>query len=643
MRARSARMLVIVGALTPVIPSAAKSPSARRYVAGDFTIASNGHATAIVVDGADWPGVRRAAGDLQSDIQKVSGARPAMATSPAGMPIIIGTLGKSPLIDRLAHDGKLDPAALAGRWEACVRQVVEHPLPGVDRALVIAGSDKRGTIYGIYGLSEEIGVSPWYWWADVPVRHSATLKVSAARIASGEPKVKYRGIFINDEAPAFSGWAREKFGGVNHVVYEHIFELILRLRGNYLWPAMWGNAFADDDSLNAKLADDYGIVMGTSHHEPMTRAQQEWHRYGKGPWNYEQNDSTLRAFWRAGIERMGSRENIVTIGMRGDGDMPMTEGSNVALLERIVADQRRIIADVTHKPAPATPQVWALYKEVQDYYDKGMRVPDDVTLLFSDDNWGNIRRLPTPAERARPGGFGIYYHFDYVGGPRNYKWINTNPIARVWEQMDLAYRSGADRIWIVNVGDLKPMEFPIQFFLDFAWDPDAIPAARLPEYTRDWATRQFGASSGPAIGDVITTHLRYAGRRKPELLDTATYSLLNDREAERIVADYDTLAARAQSIAATLPAEYRDAYYELVLHPVLAAANLNALHVTVAKNRLYARQGRASTNDLAERARTLFRRDAELSEYFNTRLAGGKWAHMMDQTHIGYTYWQEPP
>ncbi len=613
-------------------------------VAGGFALADNGRAATLVVSAADYVGVRRAVEDLRSDVERVAGVAPrVVADLGSGSPVIIGTVGKSPLIDRLIQNGKLDASSLTGRWESYVLQVIDRPMPGVDRALVIAGSDKRGTIYGIYDLSREIGVSPWYWWADVPSRHASTLVIKPTRIVSGEPKVKYRGIFINDEAPAFSGWAREKFGGINHRVYAKVFELILRLKGNYLWPAMWGNAFADDDSLSAELADDYGIVMGTSHHEPMTRAQQEWRRYGKGPWNYEQNDSTLRAFWRRGIERMGSRENIVTIGMRGDGDMPMTEGSNVALLERIVADQRKIIADVTGKPASATPQLWALYKEVQDYYDKGMRVPDHVTLLFSDDNWGNIRRLPTAHERGRPGGFGVYYHFDYVGGPRNYKWINTNPLPRVWEQLNLAYRSGADRIWIVNVGDLKPMELPIQFFLDFAWNPDAISAEELPVYTRDWAGRQFGATLGDTIGDFITRSLGLAGRRKPELLDTATYSLANYREAERVVAEYDSLAARAKRVQTKLAQAYRDAYFELVLHPILAAANLNSLYVTVARNRLYARQGRAATNALADSARALFRRDAELSHEFNAVIAGGKWAHMMDQTHIGYTYWQEPP
>jgi hypothetical protein len=613
---------------------------------GRFALAVSGASAPLYVASRDFPGVVRAARDLRADVGRVTQIEPVVSidTIPvAKQLVIIGTLGRNDVIDRLVREKRLDVSGVTGKWEAHVTQVVEKPMPGVDRALVIAGSDKRGTIYGIYDLSSQIGVSPWYWWADVPTRHQTQLFVLPGRHIQGEPTVKYRGIFINDESPAFTGWAKEKFGGVNHKVYEKVFELILRLKGNYLWPAMWGNAFNDDDPLDAKLADEYGIVMGTSHHEPMLRAQQEWKRFGKGEWNYEHNDSTLRAFWEQGIRNMGSHESIVTVGMRGDGDMPMTAGSNISLLERIVADQRTIIAKVTGKDASATPQLWALYKEVQDYYDKGMRVPDDVTLLFSDDNWGNIRRLPSGKDTLRSGGFGIYYHFDYVGGPRNYKWLNTNPIARVWEQMHLAASYGANRIWIVNVGDLKPMEFPISFFLDYAWRPDAWPADRLPEYTRRWAERQFGPEHALEIANVITEQLTLAGRRKPELLDTATFSLTNYREAESVVATYDSLLDRAERVGKMLPPEYRDAYYELVLHPVRAVANLTDLYVTVAKNRLYALQGRASTNGLADRARTLFERDAEISRYYNTELAGGKWSHMMDQTHIGYTYWQEPP
>ena len=616
-----------------------------RKVAGGFTLSASGHSSPLVVSSQDYAAVKRAAGNLQSDIHNVSQAKPELVSD--ALPkskevVLVGTLGRDSLIDGLAKAGKIDVNGVAGKWEAFLLQVVENPFPGVDRALVIAGSDKRGTVFGIYDLCENIGVSPWYWWADVPVKRQSTLFVRTGRHTLGEPAVRYRGIFINDEAPALSGWAFKKFGGFNHAFYEKVFELILRMKGNFLWPAMWGRAFYDDDSLNPKLADEYGVVIGTSHHEPMMRAHDEWRRYGKGPWNYEKNDSTLKEFWKKGIERMGSYESLVTIGMRGDGDEPMTEGANIALLERIVKDQRRILGDVARKEVSTIPQVWALYKEVQDYYDKGMRVPDDVTLLLCDDNWGNIRKLPKLTDAPRKGGYGIYYHYDYVGDPRNYKWLNTNQISRVWEQINLAYRHGVDRIWIVNVGDIKPMEFPTQFFLDFAWNPDAWPADRLPEYARRWAAQQFGPKYANDIAEILNKYTQYNSRRKPELLSPDTYSLVNFREAETIVAEYKTLVRKAQRISNLLPPNFRDAFYQLVLHPVLASSNLNDLYFTTALNHLYAAQGRVSTNGLAERARKLFDEDSLISYHFNHILAGGKWNHMMDQTHIGYTYWQQP-
>jgi hypothetical protein len=477
----------------------------------------------------------------------------------------------------------------------------------------------------------------------VPPKKSPDLYVLPGRHADPGPAVRYRGIFINDEAPALSGWAHERFGGFNREFYEHVYELILRLKGNFLWPAMWGRSLFDDDSLSAPLADEYGVVLGTSHHEPLMRAHVEWERYGEGPWNYETNDSTLRAFWRRGMERRGDLESLVTVGMRGDGDMPMSEEANIALLERIVADQRLIIEEVTGRPAAETPQVWALYKEVQEYYDRGMRVPEDITLLFADDNWGNLRRLPDPDAPERPGGYGVYYHFDYVGGPRNYKWINTNQISRVWEQMHLAWRHGVDRIWIVNVGDIKPMEYPISFFLDYAWDPERWPADRLPEWTRRWAAKQFGEEHAVAIAGILEGYTRLNSRRKPELLSPETYSLTHYREAERVLAEWRHLREEAGRIRTALAPEYHDAFYQLVQHPVEASGNLNALYVTVARNRLYAGQGRAATNAMAARARELFERDAAITRTYNEEVAGGKWSHMMDQTHIGYTYWQEPP
>jgi hypothetical protein len=612
---------------------------------GYFTLCASGRSAPLFVSSKDYPGVVRVLKHLQADIGRVSNAKPTISIDsvPSSHEIVIvGTLGKSPFIDKLVKDRKLDVEGILGRWETFLIQVVEKPLPEVDRALIVAGSDKRGTIYGIYDLSAKIGVTPWYWWADVPVRKQPNLYVLPGRYTLGEPAVRYRGIFLNDEAPALSGWAYEKFSGFNHRFYENVFELILRMKGNFFWPAMWGRAFYVDDPINPQLADEYGIVVGTSHHEPMMRAHAEWAQFGTGPWNYEKNDSVLKGFWTQGIKRMGSYESIVTIGMRGDGDEPMSQESNIALLERIVKDQRNILADITGKDVASIPQVWALYKEVQEYYDKGMRVPDDVTLLLCDDNWGNIRKLPKLSDAPRSGGYGIYYHFDYVGGPRNYKWLNTNQISRVWEQMHLAYSYGANRIWIVNVGDIKPMEFPTEFFLDYAWNPEEWTAERLPEYARLWAERQFGGKYSADIADILTGYTKFNGRRKPELLSPDVYSLVNYREAERIVADYNRLAEKAKNIYKSIPNEYKDAFYQLVLHPVISCSNLNELYVTVGKNHLYANQGRAATNRLAQKAKDLFNKDTAITYYYNRVLAKGKWNHMMDQTHIGYTYWQQP-
>lgn len=608
-----------------------------------FPIVSNDAVATILLDQQDHKGVLRAAADLQRDIGWVTDVTVPLGNERAQNTIIIGTIGKNRTIDTLIENGSLQVADIAGKWESTLIEVVDHPLPGIEHALVIAGSDKRGTIYGIYEISKQIGVSPWYYWADVPVRKSDELYVKNGRFATQSPAVKYRGIFLNDEAPALSGWARKTFGGFNHEFYEHVFELILRLKGNFLWPAMWGNAFNDDDTLNPVLADEYGVVIGTSHHEPLTRAHDEWRRYGEGgAWDYQKNPNQLREFWKSGLERVHDKDIVVTVGMRGDGDEPMTEGTAIGLLEQIVTDQRDIIRTVTEKPIEETPQVWALYKEVLDYYDKGMRVPDDVTLLLCDDNWGNLRRLPKLHETPRTGGYGIYYHFDYVGGPRNYKWLNTNPIQKIWEQMRLAHEYGANQLWIVNVGDLKPMEFPISFFLDFAWNPDAIPAAQLAAYTETWAREQFGAPYAAEIGYLIDQYSKFAGRIKPELLNARTYSLVNYAEWQRVTTDYQSLLARAEYLQSVLDDDAQDAFYQLVLHPIQAMNNLYALYEAHAKNQLYAQQGRNTTNFWADEVARLFDRDVEITDYYNNQLADGKWQHMMDQTHIGYTYWQEP-
>ena len=634
---------------------------------GSFPIVEKKIVAKLYVDTNDFAGVVRVAGDLQADIARVTGLSPAITHATKNLEknvIIVGTIGKSEMIDWLIREKKIDVSEITGKWESFLIQVMPNPWPGVENALVICGSDKRGTIYGAYDLSEQMGVSPWYFWADVPPAHHDELFVKAGKFVQGPPSVKYRGIFLNDEAPDLSNWILEKLGTVptgtnppvppgvanyNRQFYTNLFELILRLKGNYLWPAMWNNAFNEDDTNNPVLADEYGIVMGNSHQEPMLRAQKEWdRRYQKtiGSWNYAKHPDVVSNFWREGITRNKNFESIITIGLRGANDTPMAEGgpeANMALLEQIVEVQRKIIADEVNPDVTKVPQLWCLYKEVMDFYNAGMRVPDDVTLLWAEDNWGNVRRLPTAEERQRSGGAGVYYHFDYHGGPRNYQWLNTSPIAKVWDQLSLAKQYGADRIWIVNVGHFKGYEFPLEYFMNLAWNSGRWTNANLDEFTRLWAEREFGPEHASDIADIISKYTKYNGRRKPEMLAPDTYSLVNYSEAENVVADFKTIAGRAQEIYDQLPAGRRDAFYELVLFPTKASALLNQLYLAAGKNALYAHQGRTSANDFASETRALFQADTNLMAYFNHDFAGGKWDHFMDQTHLGYTSWNDPP
>src|SRR5664280_1903038 len=634
---------------------------------GKFTISASGKSTPLLINSEEWPGVIRAFKDLQSDIGKVTSKDPEIYYNnvKASKEIIIaGTIGKSSLIDKLVSDNKIDVRGIAGQWEKFLVQTVQRPFPGVRQVLISAGSDKRGTIYGIYEISKQIGVSPWYWWADVQVLKKNAIYVNQGRYIQGPPSVKYRGIFLNDEAPDLTNWIREKFGfvqiGANppvpggvanygHEFYTRLFELILRLKGNYLWPAMWNNAFNEDDLQNPKLADEYGIVMGNSHQEPMLRAQKEWDRRylrSLGPWNYSKNPDILEAFWREGIKRNKDYESIVTIGLRGANDTEMAPGgpqANMAMLEKIVDVQRKILTEEINPDITKIPQLWCLYKEVQDYYKAGMRVPDDVTLLWAEDNWGNIRRLPTAEERKRSGGAGIYYHFDYHGGPRSYQWINSNPVPKIWDQLSLAKQYGADRIWIVNVGHFKGYEFPIEYFLDLAWNTNQLTGENIHEYTRDWAAREFGPEFASDIADIMSLYTKYNGRRKPELLSPSTYSIISYNEGEKIVSDYDLLVAQAEELYKKLPAERHDAFYQLVLFPVKASALVNELYVAAGKNDLYFRQGRVATNTMADRVLQLFSQDTSLMGYYNRDFAAGKWNHFMDQSHLGYTSWADPP
>ena len=456
--------------------------------------------------------------------------------------------------------------------------------------------------------------------------------------------MRYRGLFLNDEAPCLTSWVKNTFGTDygDHRFYEKVFELILRLKGNFLWPAMWGWAFYADDPENSKVADEMGIIIGTSHHEPMARNHQEYARHRKewGAWNYQKNKENLDRFFREGIERMKGTDDIVTIGMRGDGDEAMSEDADTKLLQTIVENQRRIIKEVTGKPANKTPQVWALYKEVLDYYDKGMRVPDDVLILLCDDNWGNLRRVPNAKERKHPGGWGLYYHVDYVGAPRNSKWLNVTPTQNMWEQLTLAADNGLDRMWILNVGDLKPMEYPITMFMDMAWNPREFSVDRITDHTLRFCQELFGSEQAPEAARILNLCCKYAGRSTAEMLDATTYNVASG-EWRQVADDYMRLEAEALRQYLTVEEKYRDAYQQIILFPVQAMSNIYQMYYAQAMNLKLAAENNPDANIWAGRVAEAFRRDSLLCAAYNHDIAGGKWNGMMTQKHIGYRIWND--
>ncbi|MGW0574945.1 glycosyl hydrolase 115 family protein [Streptomyces sp. NPDC002920] len=684
---------------------------------GSFPLVRAGRAVPLVVSDSDWPGVVRVVGDLQADIERVTDLRPALIRTATGARdtrteaprereiAVIGTIGRSPLIDGLISAGKLDVSGIAGKWETSLQTVVEKPLPGVDRAFVVAGSDQRGTVFGAYDVSLGIGVSPWYFWDDVRPVHRDAVHVLRGRHTQGTPAVKYRGLFINDENPALGTWAPAYFGpgkapgfenGFNADFYARVFELLLRLKANYLWPAVWGRAFAEDDPENHERAKEYGIVMGTSHEAPMMRGIEEWNRHavaavrdkdgkivtpghdpygGTGEWSFRNNAEALKKYWRAGIQRMVDQgfEGVVTLGMRGNGDTSLPDGDGIDLMREIIDTQRQIITEVTGKPPSATPQVWTLYKEVQRYWDRGLRAPDDVTVVLTDDNWGNVRKHPDPRSPARNGGYGLYYHFDYVGASRNYKWLDTASLPNVWDQLNQCVGYGNRGLWIANVGDLKGNERPAQFFLDYAWAPHRWALEQLPQWELRYARQNFGEKQAAAIAAVLASYGQLQARRKPELLnrrqtldptkdpaaasavitnDQATpFSQTDYRELEQVTEEWQHLAAEADRVQRELPEQDRDAWYELVGYAVQATANLYALRKAEFTNILYSGQGRAATNSLATATEARFADDLALANRFNTRIADGKWKGFQTQPHIGYgdkarygsdASWQEP-
>ena len=620
-----------------------------------FPLVEGGEAAKLFVETQDLEGVKIALNSLSEDINLVTGLSPEVVNSADGMgkvAVIAGTIENSDMIKSLVERGKLDVSGIEGLWESYLIEVVDNPTDGVDQALVIAGSDKRGAIYGIYKISEAIGVSPWVWWADsIPVKQQElVLSIDEGRLLQGEPSVKYRGIFLNNENPSLLNWVNNTFGGFNSEFYSEVFELILRLNGNYLWPAMWGKAFNEDDVKSPKLADDYGIVMGTSHHEPMMRAQKEWTVHGPEfgeEWNYDTNPKGLYSFWEERIKKNADYDKVITVGMRGDGDMAMIPGGSVQehinLLTQIVADQREIISRYISSDVTQVPQVWTLYKEVEDYYKAGMEVPEDIILMLTNDNFGNVRTLPTDADRDRAGGFGMYYHFDFVGGPRSYKWLNTVPLTKIWEQMSMAYDYGVDKIWIVNVGDLKPMELPIEYFLDLAYDFDSLKEVnQIDQYTYDWARREFGETYAYDIAEILNGYTKINGMRKPEIIKPDTYSVTNYNEAQRILAEFEGYTSLAEEIYEEIPEEKKDAFYQLVLYPTKASMFVFRMEVYAGLNDLYTDQGRAIANTYADLVQTQYYLDMTETRIYNKNIAGGKWDGMMSQGHMSQEGWQAP-
>ena len=578
----------------------------------EFSIAANGQAAAIYVAPGNAETVRVAAESFASDVEQVTGVKPRMLTSlaaplPANL-ILVGVLGKSAEIDRLAASHAINTGAVAGKWESAVTAVVSAPIPGVRRALVIAGSDRRGAAFALFTLSRQMGVSPWAWWADVPVAHHAAVYVQPGLHMQGEPSVQYRGIFLNDEDWGLRPWAAKMMdptvdngkGNVGPNTYVRIFELLLRLHANSLWPAMHpGSLPFNAVPENARLADKWGIVMGSSHSEALLRNNVgEWNEdvppKGDGPWNYQTNAPAMNAYWDKRLQENGKYENFYTVGLRGVHDSGLeatgTPAVKAKLVEDVMAAQRALLAKRVNPEVTKIPQVIWVYKESLDLYRVGMKVPDDVTLGWTDDNYGYIRELPNAAEQKRAGGSGVYYHVSYWGSPHDYLWLCSTPPALIQEEMTKAYDHNARKYWILNVGDLKPAEIDIDYFMQLAWDEPGTAKLSQREWLTQWFGQLFPTANSPAIADVMTRYYNLDFIRKPEFMGFNGYNDgikrtdFNpnswgsdghvDQNSTRLAA-WVALRREATGIAEKLPPQYASAFFELAGYPVEASAAMN--------------------------------------------------------------------
>ena len=618
-----------------------------------------------------WPGVKRVCDMVRKDIREVTGVLPDLIRRPAACPeaVIVGTLGRSSLLDKLAAEGKLNPAPIQGKWEVYIFQLISHPFPGIERALMIVGSDKRGTIYGMFHLSELLGVSPLKDWADVhPSHREEVILTEMDNLISREPSVRYRGIFLNDEWPALGTWATARFGGFNAEMYIHVFELILRLKGNYLWPAMWKNNFSlEGPGLeNARLADELGIVMGTSHHEPCMRAGEEY-RLMRGPdspygdaWDFSANREGITRFWEDGLKRNAEFENIITIGMRGEQDTAIlgkdaSLAENIALLRDVLHTQNDLIRSNISSDPESVRRLFVLFTEVESFFygdaqTKGlMNDPEleGVTLMLSDDNFGNLRSLPTEKMQGHPGGYGLYYHLDFHGGAYAYDWMNTNYLPKMWEQLTTAWESGIREVWIANIGDICFLEYPLNYFMDLAYDMSAYGTCavnRTGNWTARWVHRQFSSAYSPeeleTVKEILDGYTLINHNRKPEIMNEDVYHPVHYDESEKLLRETERIRRQADDLLNRCPPELENAFWELVYYPAAASVNHCRMWLCAGRNAFYAGQGRMEANLWADSVQQCILEDRRLTQAYH-QLGSGRFYGMALSEHIGFVWWNE--
>lgn len=611
----------------------------------------------LYFDAQDFEVVKKAADLFSNDVRLVTGQAiqvGAIENKLASNSIIVGTLGHNELIDKLVAKHKLDVKSLENRWESYLIEVVRNPLPGVGKALVVVGSDRRGTAYGLFTISEAIGVSPWYWWADAPVAKRQELNLKVDKVVSKEPTVKYRGIFINDEDWGLLRWAKRTFekerGNIGPKTYAKVCELLLRLKANYLCPAMHEASTAFNKIPENKLvADSFAIVMGSVHCEPLLfNNASEWDKKTMGEWDYVNNKETLNKVLKQRVTENSPYENVYTLALRGLHDKAMG-GSNdmkerVKMLGKALMDQRQLLVDVIRKPANEIPQAFTPYKEVLDVYSAGLDLPEDVTIIWPDDNYGYMKRLSSPREQKRSGRAGVYYHVSYLGKPHDYLWMGTTPPALMYEELRKAYDTTADRIWLLNVGDIKSCEFSMDLFLAMAYDIDSFNYDNISLYQARWLSDMFGKEYYEDFVDITNTFYHQSFSRKPEFMgwgyqwttnrhgkerNTDTdFSFTNYREAELRLAAYDRIGTKVEHILKELPEEQKAGFYQLLYYPVKGCELLNKMVLNGQKNRWYALQQRAAANVLKDRVKVYSDSLQTITEGYNS-LLGGKWNHIM--------------